>query len=142
MRTMAQLLAGKDAQIWSTSPDATVFDALQLMADKDVGALVVMERDRPVGVVSERDYTRKVVLKGRSSHDTPVSTIMLTAFAAAPPHVSVDTCMTLMTSRRTRHVLIMEGDDLRGIVSIWDLVKATIEEQQFTIARLEQYIHS
>ena len=142
MQTMAQLLAGKGAQIWSISPDATVFDALQLMADKDIGALVVMERGRPVGVVSERDYTRKVVLKGRSSHDTPVSTIMLTAFAAAPPHVSVDTCMTLMTSRRTRHVLIMEGDDLRGIVSIWDLVKATIEEQQFTIARLEQYIHS
>ncbi len=142
MRTMAQLLAGKGAQIWSISPDATVLDALQLMAEKDIGALVVMERGRPVGVVSERDYTRKVVLKGRSSHDTPVSTIMLTAFAAAPPHVSVDTCMTLMTSRRTRHVLIMEGDDLRGIVSIWDLVKATIEEQQFTIARLEQYIHS
>ena len=142
MQTMAQLLAGKGAQIWSISPDATVLDALQLMAEKDIGALVVMERGRPVGVVSERDYTRKVVLKGRSSHDTPVSTIMLTAFAAAPPHVSVDTCMTLMTSRRTRHVLIMEGDDLRGIVSIWDLVKATIEEQQFTIARLEQYIHS
>ncbi len=142
MQTMAQLLAGKGAQIWSISPDATVMDALQLMAEKDIGALVVMERGRPVGVVSERDYTRKVVLKGRSSHDTPVRTIMLTAFAAAPPHVSVDTCMTLMTSRRTRHVLIMEGDDLRGIVSIWDLVKATIEEQQFTIARLEQYIHS
>ena len=142
MQTMAQLLAGKGAQIWSISPDATVLDALQLMAEKDIGALVVMERGRPVGVVSERDYTRKVVLKGRSSHDTPVSTIMLTAFAAAPPHVSVDTCMTLMTSRRTRHVLIMEGDDLCGIVSIWDLVKATIEEQQFTIARLEQYIHS
>ncbi len=142
MQTMAQLLAGKGAQIWSISPDATVLDALHLMAEKDIGALVVMERGRPVGVVSERDYTRKVVLKGRSSHDTPVSTIMLTAFAAAPPHVSVDTCMTLMTSRCTRHVLIMEGDDLRGIVSIWDLVKATIEEQQFTIARLEQYIHS
>ncbi len=142
MQTMAQLLAGKSAQIWSISPDVTVFDALQLMADKDIGALVVMERDRPVGVVSERDYTRKVILKGRSSHDTPVRTIMTTAFAAAPPQVSVDTCMTLMTSRRTRHVLIMEGDDLRGIVSIGDLIKSTIEEQQFTIARLEQYIRS
>ena len=142
MQTMAQLLAGKDARIWSISPDATVFDALQLMADKDIGALVVMERGRPVGVVSERDYTRKVILRGRSSHDTPVRTIMTTAFAAAPPHVSVDTCMALMTSLRTRHVLIIEGDDLRGIVSIGDLIKATIEEQQFTIARLEQYIHS
>ncbi len=142
MQTMAQLLAGKGAQIWSISPDATVFDALQLMADKDIGALVVIERGRPVGVVSERDYTRKVILRGRSSHDTPVSTIMTTAFAAAPPHVSVDTCMTLMTSRRTRHVLIMDGDDLCGIVSIGDLIKSTIEEQQFTIARLEQYIRS
>ncbi len=142
MQTMAQLLAGKGAQIWSISPDATVFDALQFMADKDVGALVVMERGRPVGVVSERDYTRKVILRGRSSHDTPVSTIMTTAFAAAPPHVSVDTCMTLMTSRRTRHVLIMDGDDLCGIVSIGDLIKSTIEEQQFTISRLEQYIRS
>ncbi len=142
MQTMAQLLAGKSAQLWSISPDVTVFDALQLMADKDIGALVVMERDRPVGVVSERDYTRKVILRGRSSHDTSVGTIMTTAFAAAPPHVSIDACMTLMTSRRTRHVLIMEGDDLRGIVSIGDLIKATIEEQQFTIARLEQYIHS
>ncbi len=142
MQTMAQLLAGKSAQIWSISPDVTVFDALQLMADKDIGALVVMERDRPVGVVSERDYTRKVILRGRSSHDTPVRTIMTTAFAAAPPHVSVDTCMALMTSLRTRHVLIIEGEDLRGIVSIGDFIKATIEEQQFTIARLEQYIHS
>ncbi len=142
MQTMAQLLAGKDARIWSISPDATVFDALQLMADKDIGALVVMEHDRPVGVVSERDYTRKVILRGRSSHDTPVRSIMTAAFAAAPPHVSVDTCMTLMTSLRTRHVLIIEGDDLRGIVSIGDLIKSTIEEQQFTIARLEQYIHS
>ncbi len=142
MQTMAQLLAGKSAQIWSISPDVTVFDALQLMADKDIGALVVMERDRPVGVVSERDYTRKVILKGRSSHDTPVRTIMTTAFAAAPPRVNVDTCMAVMTSLRTRHVLVIEGDDLRGIVSIGDLIKATIEEQQFTIARLEQYIHS
>ncbi len=142
MQTMAQLLAGKGAEIWSISPDTTVFGALQLMADKDIGALVVMEHGRPVGVVSERDYTRKVILRGRSSHDTPVSTIMTAAFAAAPPHVSVDMCMTLMTSRRTRHVLIMEGDDLRGIVSIGDLIKSTIEEQQFTIARLEQYIHS
>ncbi len=142
MQTIAQLLAGKGAQIWSISPDATVFDALQLMADKDIGALVVTERGRPVGVVSERVYTRKVVLRGRSSLDTPIRSIMTTAFAAAPPHVSIDTCMTLMTSRRTRHVLIMEGDDLRGIVSIGDLIKATIEEQQFTIARLEQYIHS
>jgi CBS domain-containing protein len=139
---MAQLLASKDAQIWSISPDDTVFDALRLMADKDIGSLVVMEQSRPVGVVSERDYTRKVILKGRSSHDTPVSAIMITAFAAAQPHVDVDTCMTLMTSQRTRHVLIMKDDDLLGVASIGDLIKSTIEEQQFTIAQMEQYIHS
>ena len=142
MQTMAHLLADNGAQIWSISSEATVFDAVQLMAEKDIGALVVMERGRPVGVVSERDYTRKVILRSRSSHDTPVRTIMTAAFVTASPHVSVDTCMTLMTSRRTRHVLIMEGDDLLGIVSIGDLIKATIEEQQFTIARLEQYIRS
>jgi CBS domain-containing protein len=142
MKTMAQLLASKGTQIWSTSPDDTVFDALRLMADKDIGSLVVMARGRAIGVVSERDYTRKVILKGRSSHDTPVSTIMTTAFAAAPPDINVDACMALMTSQHTRHVLIMEGDDLLGIVSIGDLIKTTIEEQQFTIAQLEQYIHS
>ena len=142
MQTMAQLLASKDAKIWSISPDDTVFDALRLMAERDIGSLVVLEQRRPVGVVSERDYTRKVILRGRSSHDTPVSAIMTTAFAAAEPHVDVDTCMTLMTSQRTRHVLIMEDDDLLGVVSIGDLIKATIAEQQFTIAQLEHYIHS
>ena len=142
MQTMAQLLASKNSHIWSISPEDTVFDALRLMADKDIGSLVVLEQRRPVGVVSERDYTRKVILRGRSSHDTPVSAIMTTAFAAAEPHVDVDTCMTLMTSQRTRHVLIMEDDDLLGVVSIGDLIKATIAEQQFTIAQLEHYIHS
>jgi CBS domain-containing protein len=97
---------------------------------------------RPVGLVSERDYARKVLLNDRSSHYTPVSTIMTTAVATAEPHVDVDSCMTPMTSQRTRHVLIMENDDLLGIVSIGHLFKATIEEQQFTIAQLEQYIHS
>ena len=142
MQTMAQLLARKNSHIWSISPDATVFDALRLMADRDIGSLVVLEQRRPVGVVSERDYTRKVILRGRSSHDTPVSTIMTTAFAAAQPHIDVDTCMTLMTSHRTRHVLIMKDDDLLGIVSIGDLIRSTIKDQQFTIAQMEQYIHS
>ncbi len=142
MQTMVQLLASKDAQIWSISPDDTVFDALRLMAEKDIGSLVVMEQGRPVGLVSERDYTRKVILKGRSSHYTTVSTIMTTAFATAEPHVDVDTCMTLMTSQRTRHVLIADEDELLGVVSIGDLIKATIQEQEFTIAQLEQYIQS
>jgi len=142
MQTMAQLLAVKGTRVWSISPDATVFDSLRLMADKDIGALVVMDRGRPVGVVSERDYARKVVLRRRSSHDTPVRMIMTTAFAAASSQMGIDACMTLMTSLRTRHVLIMDDDALRGIVSIGDLVKATIEEQQFTIGQLQQYIRS
>ena len=143
MQTMAQLLAVKGTRVWSISPDATVFDSLRLMADKDIGALVVMDRGgRPVGVVSERDYARKVVLRRRSSHDTPVRMIMTAAFAAASSQMGIDACMTLMTSLRTRHVLIMDDDALRGIVSIGDLVKATIEEQQFTIGQLQQYIRS
>ena len=142
MQTMAQLLAVKGAQVWSVSPEANVFEALQIMADKDVGALVVLERGRPVGVMSERDYTRKVILRRRSSHDTPVRMIMTVAFVAVPPHMSVDACMALMTGQRTRHVLIMESDELLGIVSIGDLVRATIDEQQFTIGQLEQYIRS
>jgi CBS domain-containing protein len=142
MQTMAQLLAAKGNRIWSITPDATVFDALRLMAEKDIGALVVMERGAPVGLLSERDYTRKVILRGRSSHDTPVWAIMTTAFAAVPPHLSMDECMAVMTGRRTRHVVVLEGDALRGIVSIGDLVKATIDEQRFTIAQLEMYIRS
>jgi CBS domain-containing protein len=142
MQTMAQLLKAKGGRIWAISPDATVFDGLRIMAERDIGALVVTERGRPIGVVSERDYARKVILRRRSSHDTPVRMIMTTAFATAPPHMAVDACMALMTNLRTRHVLVMEGDELRGIVSIGDLVKSTINEQQFTIAQLERYIAS
>jgi CBS domain-containing protein len=140
--TMAQLLATKGTRVWSVSPNATVLDGLQLMAEKDIGALVVVDGGRPVGLMSERDYTRNVILKRRSSHDTPVKMIMSTAFATAAPGMSIDGCMALMTSQRTRHVLIMEGAELRGIVSIGDLVKATIDQQRFTIAQLEHYIVS
>ena len=142
MQTMAQLLMAKGSQIWSISPDATVFDSLRLMAEKDIGALVVMDGGRPVGIVSERDYARKVVLRRRSSHDTPVRMIMTTTFGIAAPSMNCGACMTLMTSLRTRHVLVMHGDELQGIVSIGDLVKSTIDEQQFTIAQLERYIRS
>ena len=142
MPTMAQLLAGKGGRVSSISPGATVLEGLQLMADMDIGALVVMDQGQPVGLLSERDYTRKVILKGRSSRDTPVSAIMVTAFATAPPDASVELCMNLMTRQRTRHVLIMDGERLCGIVSIGDLVRATIDDQKFTIAQMEKYIHS
>lgn len=139
MLTMAQMLARKGSRVFSVSPGATVLEGLQLMADMDIGALVVMDGGQPIGLMSERDYTRKVVLKGLSSRDTPVSAIMMTTIATAPPHATVEACMNLMTRQRTRHVLIMDGSRLCGIVSIGDLVKATIGEQQFTIAQMEQY---
>ncbi|MEQ1758367.1 MAG: CBS domain-containing protein [Vicinamibacterales bacterium] len=142
MQTMAQLLAEKGTRVFSILPGATVLEGLQVMADMDIGALVVIDKGRPIGLVSERDYTRKVVLKGRSSRDTPVSAIMVTAFDAAPPDATIDMCMNLMTRQRTRHVLIMDGERLCGIVSIGDLVRATIDDQKFTIAQMEKYIHS
>jgi CBS domain-containing protein len=142
MQTMAQLLAAKGSRVASISPGSTVLEGLKAMADMNIGALVVMDHGRPVALMSERDYTRKVVLKGRSSWDTPVSAIMDTSFPTAPPEATVDMCMNLMTRQRTRHVLIMDGEQLRGIVSIGDLVKATIDDQQFRIAQLEQYIWS
>lgn len=142
MLTMAQMLAGKGSGVSSIAPGATVLEGLQIMADMDIGALVVMDQGRPVGLMSERDYARKVVLRGLFSRDTPVSAIMTTAFAVAPSHATVDMCMNVMTRQRTRHVLIMDGERLCGIVSIGDLVKATINEQQFTIAQMEQYIRS
>ena len=142
MQTMAQLLAEKGISVSSITPGATVLEGLQVMADMDIGALVVIDQGRPIGLVSERDYTRKVILRGRSSRDTPVSAIMVTAFATAPPDATVDMCMNLMTRQRTRHVLIMDGERLCGIVSIGDLVRATIDDQKFTIAQMEKYIHS
>ena len=142
MQTMAQLLAGKGSEVWSVSVDASVFEGLQLMAEKDIGALLVLDGGRPVGLLSERDYTRKVVLRRRSSHDTPVRMIMTAPFVAAPSYWDVEQCMTLMTSRRTRHVVITDGDQIWGMVSIGDLVKATIDEQQFVIGQLEHYICS
>jgi CBS domain-containing protein len=142
MLTMLHVLATKGSAVWSIRPDVPVFEGLQLMAEKDIGALLVMERGRPIGLLSERDYTRKVVLRRRSSHDTPVRLIMTAPVVSVGSECSVDACMAVMTSRRTRHVLIMDDDQICGLVSIGDLVKATIEDQQFTIVQLEQYISS
>ena len=142
MPSMAQLLAVKGTRVTTISPDATVLEGLQIMADLDIGALVVLEEGKPVGLMSERDYTRKVVLKGRASRDTPVRAIMATSIATAPPGASLEACMNLMTRARTRHVLVIDGEHLCGLVSIGDLVRATIDDQQFTITQLEHYIQS
>ncbi|MDX1432206.1 MAG: CBS domain-containing protein [Gammaproteobacteria bacterium] len=140
MTVVKTLLESKGSDIWSVSPDASVYDAIRLMAEKEVGALLVLRDGALVGIVSERDYARKVVLKGRSSKSTPVSEVMTARVAYARPDQSVDECMAMMTEKRVRHLPVMDGDRLLGVVSIGDLVKSIIAEQQDTIRQLEQYI--
>lgn len=140
MKTIKDLLGNKGQEIWSVGPDATVYEAIELMAEKGVGALMVMDDERPAGIISERDYARKVILVGRSSKDTLVREIMTSRLIHTSPDRSVEECMTLMTTNKIRHLPVMEADQLVGIVSIGDLVKATISDQQSTIEQLERYI--
>ena len=142
MKTLKQLLAAKGNQVFSIAPDAKVIEALQLMAQKDVGALVVMAGGKLVGMLSERDYARKVILHGRSSQDVPVSDIMTPDVVTVEPSKTIEDCMALVTQRRIRHLPVCEGNKLLGLVSIGDLVKEVIAEQQQTIKQLESYIHS
>ena len=141
MKTLKQLLQAKPPGILSIAPDARVFDALQVMADKNVGALLVMDAGRLAGIITERDYARKVVLQGKSSLDTPVREIMTDKVLCVHPDQSVEECMGLMTDKRIRHLPVMDGDQLLGVLSIGDLVKEMISEQQFVIKQLESYIH-
>jgi CBS domain-containing protein len=141
MKTVGQLLqAKKFPGVYTVGPDARVFEALCLMADKDVGALMVTEAGRLVGVISERDYARKVILHGLSSHDVPVRDIMSRTVVTVRPDQTVEACMALMTERRVRHLPVVSGGKLSGVLSIGDLVKETISQQQFTIEQLESYI--
>lgn len=142
MKTVRQLLQAKGGAIYSVSPDARVFEALKLMAEKEVGALVVLESNTLAGILSERDYARKVILQGKSSHDIPVREIMTEHVVTVQPGQTVDQCMALMTSKRIRHLPVVEGGKLVGLVSIGDLVKEVIAEQEQTIRQLESYIHS
>ena len=142
MRTVRQLLEAKSPSTQTIDPDAPVLDALRLMAEHGIGAVLVMEGPRLVGVLSERDYARKVVLQGRSSADTPVRDIMSVDVVTAALLDSSDTCMQLMTDRRIRHLPVMDGDVVVGIVSIGDLVKAVIEDQQAELDSLQRYIAS
>jgi CBS domain-containing protein len=142
MKNLKQLLSAKGGQVHSIRPDAKVFEALQLMAQKDVGALLVMDGGRLAGILSERDYARKVILHGKSSQDIAVRDIMTADVVRVDPERSVEDCMALMTQRRIRHLPVCEGDKLVGIVSIGDLVKEVIAEQEQTIKQLESYIHS
>jgi len=140
VKTIKDLLGNKGQEIWSVGPDTTVYEAIELMADKGVGALMVLDEERPAGIISERDYARKVILQGRSSKDTSVREIMTSRLIHTSPDRSVEECMTLMTTNKIRHLPVMEADQLVGIVSIGDLVKATISDQQSTIEQLERYI--
>jgi len=141
MKTLKQLLEAKGKNVYSIAPDARVFDALKLMADKSVGALIVMEGSRIVGILSERDYARKVILHGKSSHDLQVREIMTGKVIAVQLSQTVEECMALMTDKRIRHLPVTEGERLVGVLSIGDLVKEVIAEQRQTIEQLESYIH-
>ena len=141
MTTVRQLLDQKGRKIWSIHPDATVFDAIAKMAEKDIGSLVVMDRDELVGIITERHYSRNVVLKGKTSPTTPVRDIMERHVVIARPEQSVDQCMALMSEKRVRHLPVFEGKKPIGIVSIGDLVKSIIGDQKFMIDQLEHYIH-
>ena len=142
MRTVRHLLEAKSADIHSIGPDAPVIDAVRLMAERSIGALLVMEGPRLVGIVSERDYARKVVLQGRGSADTPVSAIMTSQLVTVRPEDTVDRCMAIVTERRIRHLPVLRGQDLVGLVSIGDLVKAVIEDQKVELDHLQRYITS
>jgi len=143
MKTLEQILQLKGRDVLVTSPDSTVYDSLALLAEHEVGALVVLEDNRPVGLFSERDYARKVILKSLSSHDVLVRAIMASPVICVDTSLTVDKAMGIMTERRVRHLPVLDDNaQLTGIVSIGDLVKDIIAEQQYTIDQLQHYIHS
>ncbi len=137
---ISSILHLKGNAAWSVAPDDTVLQAITLMGEKNVGALLVLQGGKLVGIVSERDYTRKVILKGRSSKDTPVSEIMVAPPITVTPHHSVDECLHIMTSQRVRHLPVLEGGQVVGVISIGDLVNWVISAQSAAIDHLEGYI--
>jgi CBS domain-containing protein len=134
------LLHHKGTELWSIAPEATVFEAIKLMADKNIGSLLVMSGGRLMGVFTERDYTRKVALQGKKSKETQVREVLSSKIISVTPHHTVEECMKLMTENRVRHLPVLENDKVTGIVSIGDLVNWTISAQDAAIAQMEQYI--
>jgi len=142
MNTLRQLLQSKGSVVYSVTPETSVFDALKLMAEKNIGALLAMADGRIAGIMTERDYARKVILYGKSSRDMPVREIMSEKVLTVHPGLTVEECMALMTNKRVRHLPVMDGDKLIGLLSIGDLVKEVIADKEQTIRQLENYIHS
>jgi CBS domain-containing protein len=140
MYTVGQLLEAKGGSVWSIAPEASVYAALQLMAEKNVGAVLVIQDDKVVGIFSERDYARKVILQGRTSKTSKVGQIMTREVLYVGPDATIENCMALMTAKRTRHLPVMDNNRLVGIISIGDVVKEIISDREFTIRELEKYI--
>jgi CBS domain-containing protein len=140
MTTVKSVLLSKGSTIWSVAPETTVFDALKIFAEKNIGALVVIQKETMVGIFSERDYARKIVLKGESSHTTIVKDVMTSTVLSVHPEQSIEECMALMTNKHVRHLPVVENGSLIGLISIGDVVKAIISEHEYTIKQLENYI--
>ncbi len=140
MTIVRQILDDKGSDVWSVGPDDMIYRALELMAEKNIGAVLVMEEEKLVGIFSERDYARKIILQGKASRDTPVREAMTSRVYAVRPDQHVDVCMALMTDKRIRHLPVMRDEGVVGVVSIGDVVKAIISEQANTIQHLEDYI--
>jgi len=138
--TIHEILNHKGTAVWTVSPDATVFEAIQMMADKNIGALLVTDKEKLLGIISERDYTRKVALKGKTSKELKVREILSERVTHVSPAHSIEECMRLMTEHRVRHLPVLEGDKIKGVVSIGDLVNWIISAQSTTIRQLETYI--
>jgi CBS domain-containing protein len=142
MQSVRDILKKKGSEICSVSPGASVYDALKLMAEKNIGAVLVLDAGRPVGILSERDYARQVILKGKSSKETPVREIMTSRVVFVRPEQNIEECMALMTDKRIRHLPVIADAKVIGVVSIGDVVKAVISEKEFRITQLENYITS
>ncbi len=142
MKTVRDLLHKKGAGVSSVTPETTVYETLKLMAEKNIGAVLVLDGDQPIGIFSERDYARQVILKGKTSKDTPVREVMTSRVVFVRPDQSIEDCMALMTDKRCRHLPVLDAGRLAGILSIGDVVKAVISEKQFIIEQLENYISS